>query len=309
LSESLILPFIEQGATYDALVALKPATGVFSAQACAPVQTKIQTFLCPSDGGSSKWNSADNPAHMYNNYRVSLADLATSTVVSTTSVTTDDFSLPRAWCQVGPQLPLAAGGFAAVQGGASIGLESVTDGTSNTILFSEGVVTDRDTTSTGGNLKSRLAVNITGAGKYTGTPITCLNTAQDRTSLKPTVEAAIKGLPNYGQLLGVRIFDHYTINYSFNTLLPPNSPSCSKQPQADWANHTWVSASSNHAGGVNASLIDASVRFVSETINTKNLDKASDSIRNPYNATDGNFSYGVWAELGSINGGESTSFP
>lgn len=251
----------------------------------------------------------DSPAHMYSNYRVSLADLATSTVVAAGTVATADYSLPRAWCQVGPQLPLAAGGYAAVIGGSSVGLESVTDGTSNTVFFSEGVVTDRDTTPTGGNLKSRLAVNISGAGNYTGTPITCLNTAQNATTLKSTVNAAVLGLPNYGHFLGVRFFDHYTINYSFNTLLPPNSPSCTEQPAASWANYTWISASSNHTGGVNASLIDASVRFISNTIDTRNLDKASDSIRYPYNATDGNFSYGVWSELGSINGGESVTFP
>ncbi|MDR2705857.1 MAG: DUF1559 domain-containing protein, partial [Planctomycetaceae bacterium] len=309
---AVILPYIEQQPIYDAIVARKPASGVLLAQVIPQVQIKIQTFLCPSDSGSNMWKQTDSPAHMYSNYRVSLADLATSTVVSASSAATTDYSLPRSWCQVGSQLPQVVSGvvgYASVIGGASVGLESVTDGTSNTVLFSEGVVTDRDSTAKGGNLKSRLAVNISGAGRYTGTPITCLNTAQDATTLKPTVDAAIYGLPNYGHLLGVRLFDHYTLNYSFNTLLPPNSPSCSEESATTWANYTWISASSNHTGGVNVSLIDASVRFVSNTINTKNLDKASDSIRYPYNATDGNFSYGVWAELGSINGGESASFP
>ncbi|MDR1959286.1 MAG: DUF1559 domain-containing protein [Planctomycetaceae bacterium] len=305
-----LLPYIEQQATYDAIAAFKPATGVLNVQAIVPVQIKIGTFLCPSDDGSNMWKREDSPAHMYSNYRASVADLATTTAVTTGTVAATDYSLPRAWCQVGPLLPIAAGGYSPVIGGTNIGLESVTDGTSNTVLFSEGVVTERDTAPNGGNLKSRLASDITGAGKYTGTPITCLNTAQDSRLLKPTVLVAISGLPgNYGHQLGVRLFDHYTINYSFNTLLPPNSPSCTEEPGTQSAHHTWVSASSNHTGGVNVALIDASVRFVSDTINTKNLDKASDSIHNPHNATDGNFSYGVWAELGSINGGESAFFP
>jgi prepilin-type N-terminal cleavage/methylation domain-containing protein len=310
---SVLLPYIEQQPVYDRIIAAKPATGVLSAQAIPAVQINLPNFLCPSDGGSSAWTPTTptgTPAHMYNNYLVSLADLSTSTVVAAGSVATSDYSLPRAWCQVGPKLPLAAGGFASVIGGKNIGFEAITDGTSNTVLFSEGVVTDRETSPTGGNLKARLAAGISGAGRYTGTPIACLNAALDRRSLKPTVQAVNKDLPNnYGHQKGVRFFDHYTINYSFNTLLPPNSPSCTEQGQNDYANFTWISASSNHTGGVNAALIDGSIRFVSDTIETRNLEKASDSIRSPHNATDGNFSYGVWAELGSINGGETASFP
>jgi hypothetical protein len=58
-------------------------------------------------------------------------------------------------------------------------------------------------------------------------------------------------------------------------------------------------------------MLDGSVQFVSETVNTTNLDRAStipgtwEPPSVPSDAA-GVFSYGVWASMGSINGGEST---
>jgi prepilin-type processing-associated H-X9-DG protein len=91
--------------------------------------------------------------------------------------------------------------------------------------------------------------------------------------------------------------------------LPPNSPSCA----SGWI-YAWLTASSYHTGGVNASFLDGSVRFISDTVETKNLWRKpiDQSPQNhvtpsrPYDA-DGTFSYGVWAELGAINSTESVS--
>ena len=77
-----------------------------------------------------------------------------------------------------------------------------------------------------------------------------------------------------------------------------------------------VSASSYHTGGVNVARADASVIFVSETISTKNLDKLFTEVTGwvPGPGLDqhhykGPAIWGVWAELGTRNGGESASFP
>ncbi|MDR1269396.1 MAG: DUF1559 domain-containing protein [Planctomycetaceae bacterium] len=109
--------------------------------------------------------------------------------------------------------------------------------------------------------------------------------------------------------IGMRFCDWYPFIAGFNATLPPNSPSCTSENNSAWAENALMSASSNHPGGVQVAMLDASGRFISETIQTKNLNLASTSQEFPNDATNGQFSYGVWSELGSINGGETASVP
>jgi prepilin-type processing-associated H-X9-DG protein len=81
----------------------------------------------------------------------------------------------------------------------------------------------------------------------------------------------------------------------FTTILPPNKPSCFELLAYAWGIST---PTSYHSGGVNASLLDGSVKFISETIN------AGDA--GTYQPKDGPSVYGVWGGMGSRNGGEST---
>jgi len=111
--------------------------------------------------------------------------------------------------------------------------------------------------------------------------------------------------------LGRRAFGNWPSMAQFYTLLPPNSPSCATG--WDWA---VVSASSYHPGGVSVSLLDGAVRFVSDTIETRNLHRRTPrqsgmSDNPPATPRDENgvFSYGLWAELGAINSTHSVSLP
>ena len=63
-----------------------------------------------------------------------------------------------------------------------------------------------------------------------------------------------------------------------------------------------LSATSYHSGGVNCGMMDGSVRFVSDTIDTNGLA----SIPTGKNLT-GPSPLGVWGALGTPNGGETTS--
>lgn len=84
---------------------------------------------------------------------------------------------------------------------------------------------------------------------------------------------------------------------AFNTVLPPNAPSCADGGSWADSSHLIQPPTSRHTGGVNISVMDGSVRFVSESVNTGNL-----SMEQTLN---GPSFYGVWGAFGSKNGGES----
>jgi prepilin-type processing-associated H-X9-DG protein len=260
---------------------------------------KISHLLCPSDGNSSIWRAGET---IPTNYIASRAEFATSFIGSTTSTTQ---STPRSWLRIGPKVCVTADtahpdGFFPIIGGCLTDMTAITDGTSNSIAFSEGVVYDRSTSTNGGNYKYRLVVN--GIGHYGHNAQTCLNAKQGMLDGTQTSYY----YTGWGHNVRVRAFDWYPFICVFQTLLPPNSPSCTNGTNTEWATEAVMSATSNHSGGVNVSLLDGSVRFITNSIETKNLNRISTSRDYPTDST-GTFSFGVWSELGSINGGESTT--
>jgi hypothetical protein len=287
----VLLPFLEQQALYDSVIALAPTTGTVDPYNQSILRVKLDAFLCPSDGNWRLWNTGD---YTPINYRGSRADLATSCSGTSTTI---DFSIPRSWLRNGTKWANET----AVVGGSLGGLEMVSDGTSNSTMYSEGIVYDRDTSTTGGNYKARLVVN--GIGHFLHVPQTCLNAKAGMINGTQTSYYYSEIVHN----VGMRAFDWYAFHCAFQTTLPPNSPSCTSQDNSSWANDALMSASSNHPGGVQVSMLDASVRFISDSIQTKNLNLASTTKDYPNDATNGQFSYGVWSELGSINGGENPS--
>jgi hypothetical protein len=92
--------------------------------------------------------------------------------------------------------------------------------------------------------------------------------------------------------------DGRSANSAFTTNLPPNSPSCVYVPsQGSWG---VFSASSFHVGGVSAVFMDGSCTFISDTIDTGNLDT-------PLEVSKPASPYGVWGALGTPQGSESKS--
>ena len=179
------------------------------------------------------------------------------------------------------------------------GLESATDGTSNTLAASESVASKP----TGGDATVKGAM---------------MNSDSFRDQhLRPADCAAYRGSNGMLRLnAGADLWSNksrrwgdcrntYTI---FNPILPPNSPSCVAADEA-WALHT---ASSQHSGGVNCCMLDGSVRFVSDSVDAGQtslyLGEDQGWTGDSYQWS-GPSTFGVWGAMGSCSGGETVALP
>ncbi len=89
---------------------------------------------------------------------------------------------------------------------------------------------------------------------------------------------------------------------AFNTVLPPNSACCFPFQIANDFDWGLVSATSYHPGGVHVLMGDASVKFLTDNIDTGNLNARPPQFDNPDKITKSPF--GAWGALGSRNGSE-----
>jgi prepilin-type N-terminal cleavage/methylation domain-containing protein len=164
-------------------------------------------------------------------------------------------------------------------------MANIVDGTSNTIAMGE-------VTSTLGTGTRRIFGAIArdqGTSVAVLSPISCQRTA-DRGS-----GTYLPSIVTISESRGSR-WARGTAEYTgFNTILPPNSASC----QTGVFNSAGIfSATSRHPSGVQVLLCDASVRFISQNIDSGNL-AARDLL-----TEEGRSPYGVWGALGSIAGDE-----
>ncbi len=159
---------------------------------------------------------------------------------------------------------------------SSVGMRDITDGSSNTILMAERAFP----TATNDIGHSTVIANAT-------VPNDCR--AAYNSSTRQYTTGTIR------DWTGDRWPDGGVAFTGFNTILPPNSPSCAVSNHE--AQNGIYSAGSKHTGGAHALMGDGSVRFISENINTGNL--GVDSL-----TVSGQSNYGVWGSLGSKNGGE-----
>ena len=229
---------------------------------------QISTFLCPSDGGQGHLDLART------NYRGNNGDFWHNPERDPRPHNRGLFSDGRF--------------FVATFG-------SLIDGSSNTVAIAEAVIADASNVS---KILGGFSISIGDGGSVdnTGIPSRCRSAgvSGELTSnywgRDSDPGTALIG----GRWAGV---DVYTI---FHTVLPPNSPSCgSGGDHAD--GRRIISASSRHSGGANTAMCDGSVRFVSQTIDTGNLDAQIGF------GHEGRSLYGVWGAMGSREGGDSVS--
>jgi prepilin-type N-terminal cleavage/methylation domain-containing protein/prepilin-type processing-associated H-X9-DG protein len=179
------------------------------------------------------------------------------------------------------------------------GMEFASDGTSNTMVFSESaIVPDNITNIVKGGIV-RTSDTIGGSTQ----PRDDCEAIRLSTNKNIFDTAHAKYVDTKANTHGRTFMDGRPQRVSFNSILPPNSASCVSEGtnSGHESNPAIYSVNSYHSGGVNIGLLDGSVRFIAETIDGGNPNAT-------FTGTNGGESpYGVWGALGTPNGGESKS--
>ena len=295
----IILPYLEQQALYEAIKGnrvdesgtLIPSNGDYPfpfpafyysgndlVQAHPVYWTTIPCYVCPSSGAPT--SSSSEPGAL--TYRMSRGDIPFYEW---------DYSGTRGFGTSGTKyIPHTD----ANAGPGIVTMATISDGTSNTIALSEAAYAHGSASrSKGGFSKSHNG--------YWDAPNLIFNNVQNGNIVSNYEEQYTAG----------RVWMDGTANLCvFNTILPPNSPSGGPNV---W-NQAIISASSHHTGGVNCCFVDGSVHFVSETINTQNLDKLPSGDfgytghkDNQTQHYQGPSIYGVWGALGTARAGDMGS--
>jgi len=181
-------------------------------------------------------------------------------------------------------------------------LAAITDGTSNTLFFSEREVADGPVASGNGlvptrQIKTDVALDISGVfntstPSYVVSRSVCMNTVGSTGFYKDSIAAS--SLRCYFGIL----YDGKGFETSFQTITPPNGPSCTRSGQAGWM----VAPTSNHPDGVIAALGDGAVRFIPDSIDVGNGNFFGSTTAGV--VAEGPSPFGVWGALGSRDGGE-----
>jgi prepilin-type N-terminal cleavage/methylation domain-containing protein/prepilin-type processing-associated H-X9-DG protein len=268
----LILNQIEGGAMYNALnFSLEMTNGANTTVG----YSYIATYLCPSESTKARPGDPWAPG----NYAANVGGPGTI----------------KQW--TGTIVPGKNPWYNNSNNAGGIGTESITDGTSNTAMFSEHLIGLGDGTNNGPFLlrSDSQAKRALFTLSITLTPDDSVNgiaNAMKFAALCASIPGATKS--NGARNVGV----HWNLGYAYaipnnayTHINAPNNPRCTYSNSEDAGSGNWwcgtlcsAAPTSNHPGGVNIAFADGSVKFIKDTIGQQ-----------------------PWWGLGTRNGGEVLS--
>ncbi len=244
-----ILPFLEQSAMFNAInwsYIAEPSPGNFGSGGNDTVVTaQINAFLCPSDGNI--------PAAMYK-FRNGISGSRQQGYTS----------YPN---NIGTMFALNGGkinGPGYIIGQPSTGpvvrLANITDGLSNTAMFSEFIRGKNGTTQRG--LFQIYPSSIAWPGTMNG-----VNTYTYLLQIVNQCKNTFTASATYDHKGAKWFNDGCGEGGCYSHVMPPNLNACQFSGLLWPGGRTLVGASSNHPGGANVSFLDGSVHFVKNSVN------------------------------------------
>ena len=164
--------------------------------------------------------------------------------------------------------------------GGPIGLQSVTDGTTNTGMFCEKMVGLASTTQqvyAGTKDAKRVTFQLTSPITSNNGNATQVLTAFNECKNLPKTNLPPPGNNNLNGMLWSGSRWNTLREVAYMHAMTPNSPSCQPVGTTDGIVNpyyagvfdSWITAGSNHPGGVNLGMCDGSVKFIKDTINSQ----------------------------------------
>ena len=272
-----LLPYIEQQARYDIIQErLAETTNLGAAIFGGDVyENQLSGVLCPSDPDASTPSPHANNArinHMYN-----MGD----GMLKLDAAWTHPNYINNQHVQARRRGPFHLESW--------ISFSDITDGTSNTLAFSESASAPQGYWSPevkGGVGHNSALLEPDGAEPVIH-PDVCMTGVVDPNAPQFYTDPADSWRGNF--------FQTGTPWNGFHTVIPPNGPSCWDSPTGYWA--AIFAPNSYHPGGVQASLLDGSVRFITDSIDSGDLTQTQ--------PVSGESPYGTWGALGTHRGGET----